>query len=164
MTNKEFFIETIDREAPIFKKVLQALPATKLDFKPGEKARTAGRIAFQLASQAFFIAAIAAEGKPDWGTYREPENPNLPDMLALMEKNFANLKIKLAGVSDYAWENETAVLEFPGGKWETKKYDMAWGFLFDAIHHRGQLTSYLRAMGAKVPSVYGGSADERPQA
>jgi len=37
---------------------------------------------------------------------------------------------------------------------------MLWGFLFDAIHHRGQLSSYLRPMGAKVPSIYGPSADD----
>ena len=38
--------------------------------------------------------------------------------------------------------------------------EMLWGFLFDAIHHRGQLSSYLRPMGAKVPSIYGPSADD----
>ena len=37
---------------------------------------------------------------------------------------------------------------------------MLFGFLFDAIHHRGQLSSYLRPMGAKVPSIYGPSADD----
>ena len=38
--------------------------------------------------------------------------------------------------------------------------EMLWGFLFDAIHHRGQLSSYLRPMGAKVPSIYGPSGDD----
>ena len=44
--------------------------------------------------------------------------------------------------------------------WETSLGDMLFGFLFDAIHHRGQLSSYLRPMGAKVPSIYGPSADD----
>jgi uncharacterized damage-inducible protein DinB len=39
-------------------------------------------------------------------------------------------------------------------------YANAWGFLFDIIHHRGQLTTYLRPMGSKVPPIYGPSADE----
>ena len=43
--------------------------------------------------------------------------------------------------------------------WETRLGDMLFGFLFDAIHHRGQLSSYLRPMGAKVPSIYGESYD-----
>jgi uncharacterized damage-inducible protein DinB len=38
-----------------------------------------------------------------------------------------------------------------------------WGFLFDAVHHRGQLTTYIRPMGGKVPAVYGPSADEAPR-
>ena len=37
---------------------------------------------------------------------------------------------------------------------------MAWGFLFDIIHHRGQITTYLRPMGSTVPQVYGPTADE----
>jgi uncharacterized damage-inducible protein DinB len=37
---------------------------------------------------------------------------------------------------------------------------MCWGYLFDMVHHRGQLSSYLRPMGAKVPSIYGPSADD----
>ena len=40
-------------------------------------------------------------------------------------------------------------------------YNMAWGFLLDQIHHRGQLSTYLRPMGAKVPAIYGASADEQ---
>jgi uncharacterized damage-inducible protein DinB len=44
--------------------------------------------------------------------------------------------------------------------WETSLGDMLFGILFDAIHHRGQLSTYLRPMGAKVPSIYGPSADD----
>ena len=38
--------------------------------------------------------------------------------------------------------------------------ELAWGFLLDMIHHRGQISTYLRPMGAKVPQIYGPSADE----
>jgi uncharacterized damage-inducible protein DinB len=39
-------------------------------------------------------------------------------------------------------------------------YENAWGFLLDIIHHRGQLSMYLRPMGSTVPQIYGPSADE----
>ena len=162
MTNKEFFLHTLEAETPAFARVMKAFPKNKLDFKPHEKARTAGRVLFQLASQPFFISAIVTKGSPDWGSYKEPENPNLDAMLVLAKKNVEQLRKDLAGVSDADWENGKALMVWPGGKWETKKYDMAWGFLFDAIHHRGQLSTYLRVMGEKVPSIYGGSADEKP--
>lgn len=164
MTNKEFFLHVVGAEQPVFAKVLGALPQDKLDYKPDGKGRTAGSLAYQLASQAGFIAAVAGEGKPDFGAYHEPKNPTIEEMLALLEKNFTELKKRLKALPEAAWENDEAVLAFPGGEWKAKKYDMAWSFLFDGIHHRGQLTTYLRAMGAKVPSVYGGSADERPSA
>ncbi len=47
--------------------------------------------------------------------------------------------------------------------WETTIDGFVWGFLFDAIHHRGQLSTYLRPMGGKVPSIYGPSADDSGQ-
>ncbi len=160
MTNKQFFLATIHDEQPIFIKVIKALPHDKLDYKPDEKARTAGKIAFQLASQPFFMAAVAKTGSVDWGTYHEPEHPDVDAMTLMAEKNFTDLKATIEATSDEDWDNGKALMEYPGGKWETTRYGMVWGFLFDAIHHRGQLTTYLRAMGAKVPSVYGGSADE----
>ena len=47
--------------------------------------------------------------------------------------------------------------------WEDSVGAFVWGFLFDLIHHRGQLTTYLRPMGGKVPSIYGPSADDSGQ-
>jgi uncharacterized damage-inducible protein DinB len=44
--------------------------------------------------------------------------------------------------------------------WEDTIENFVWGFLFDAIHHRGQISTYLRPMGGKVPSIYGPSADD----
>ena len=46
-----------------------------------------------------------------------------------------------------------------GTPWEDTIAEFVWGFLFDAIHHRGQLSAYLRAMGGKVPGIYGPSGD-----
>jgi uncharacterized damage-inducible protein DinB len=45
-------------------------------------------------------------------------------------------------------------------EWETTREKMAWGFLLDLIHHRGQLSVYLRPMGGRVPPIYGPSGDE----
>jgi uncharacterized damage-inducible protein DinB len=45
--------------------------------------------------------------------------------------------------------------------WESTRGGMAWGMLFDLIHHRGQLSVYIRPMGGKVPSIYGPSGDEQ---
>ena len=55
------------------------------------------------------------------------------------------------------------VVEPGAPAWEDTIAQFVWGFLFDAVHHRGQLTTYLRPMGGKVPSIYGPSADDPGQ-
>ena len=68
----------------------------------------------------------------------------------------------VARMDDAAWERN-AEFYFGGKKVSNQPVGgFLWFILFDAIHHRGQLTTYLRPMGAKVPAVYGPSADERP--
>ena len=62
-------------------------------------------------------------------------------------------------MDDAKWDGKARLLMNGKPMWETTLGDMLFGFLLDAIHHRGQLSSYLRPMGAKVPSIYGESYD-----
>ena len=66
---------------------------------------------------------------------------------------------KMAAMDDPRWGSKSAFLA--GGKevFSSTRGEMAWWILFDLIHHRGQLTAYIRPMGGKVPAVYGPSAD-----
>jgi uncharacterized damage-inducible protein DinB len=88
---------------------------------------------------------------------------NLGDAVALFEKNAGAVEKGLEGVNDAAWEKKAQFLMDGNVAWEAPLGDMLFGFLFDAIHHRGQLSTYLRPMGAKVPSIYGPSADDPGQ-
>jgi uncharacterized damage-inducible protein DinB len=85
------------------------------------------------------------------------DNLTKADMLAELDKGMTQLQADVESISDEEWETGQA------GWGEAKndtKYHMSWAFLFDAIHHRGQLITFIRAMGAKVPSIYGPSADD----
>jgi uncharacterized damage-inducible protein DinB len=64
-------------------------------------------------------------------------------------------------MDDTAWDRKAQF--FFNGKMVSEQpvSQFLWMILFDAIHHRGQLTAYLRPMGGKVPSIYGPSADSR---
>jgi uncharacterized damage-inducible protein DinB len=160
MTNKEYFIKTLNDEREKFKKVIEALPDDKVSYKVHEKAREAGNLAAQLAMQWEAIAGVVSKGSPTFDAHAMGQLSNKEDMLSAFDKGFDQLLKETKAVSDASWENDMAVLDMGGdAKWEDEKCDMAWGFLFDAIHHRGQLSTYLRAMGAKVPSIYGPSAD-----
>ena len=79
-------------------------------------------------------------------------------MLKNFDSGMSQLMEDAEAISDEEWENGPAGF---GEVMSDKKYHLAWIFLFDAIHHRGQLTTYLRAMGATVPAIYGPSADSQ---
>ena len=63
-------------------------------------------------------------------------------------------------MDDAKWDSPARLKMDGKVMWEAPLGDMLFGFLLDAVHHRGQLSSYLRPMGAKVPSIYGPSADD----
>jgi len=156
MTNKEFFMSTLKEEAPRFKVAIEALPEDKHGYKVHERAREAGNIAAQLAVQWKAISGILTTGMPNFDPH-EMEKQTKADMVAKLDQGMEQLQKDIEAISDQDWENGDASM---GPNWKDKKYRMAWGFLFDAIHHRGQLATFLRAMGAKVPSIYGPSADD----
>ncbi len=150
MTNKDFFVATIKEEAPKFRAAIDALPDDKHTHKVHERSREAGNLAAQLGLQWKVISGIATTGTPTFNPH-EMENQTKADMLAAFDAGMSQLQTDVAALSEEDWENGDAGW---GGTMTGKKYHMAWGFLFDAIHHRGQLATYLRAMGAVVPSIY----------
>ncbi len=157
MTNKEFFLTVLRDESPRFRKAIEALPEDQHTYKVHEKAREAANITAQLAVQWKAISGIVTKGTPDFNPH-EMGPQSKEEMLAKFDQGIAQLEKDVEGVSEEAWMNDEAAM---GEEWKDKKYNMAWGFLFDAIHHRGQLSTYLRAMGASVPAIYGPSADSK---
>ncbi len=157
MTNREFFLETLKEEAPKFRVAIDALPDDKNDYKVHERAREAGNIAAQLAVQWKAISGIVTAGAPDFNPH-DMENQSKKDMLTKFDAGISQLQSDIEAIPDEEWENGEGAM---GEEWKDKKFKMAWGFLFDAVHHRGQLATYLRAMGAKVPPIYGPSADSQ---
>ena len=70
------------------------------------------------------------------------------------------LKTRLSAVDDAKWKAPGDFRMGGQSVWSGSTQELCWGYLFDMIHHRGQLTAYIRPMGGKVPSVYGPSADD----
>jgi len=157
MTNKEFFLKTLRDEAPKFRVAIDALPEDMQGHKVHDRSRDAGSLAAQLALQWKAISGIITSGAPTFNPH-EMENQSKADMLSKFDEGMAQLMKDVEAAGDEEWENGEAAM---GDMWKDKKYNMSWGFLFDAIHHRGQLSTYLRAMGAVVPSIYGPSADTK---
>jgi uncharacterized damage-inducible protein DinB len=161
LTNLEFCLARRKAERAAFLRVLQALPTAQLGYRPHPRSRTAAQVAWTIATEEADLAAILDTGKVD---FKETEPAaSLADILATYERNAAGVDERLLRLDAATWEKKGQFLMGGVPVWEATIADFTWGFLFDAIHHRGQLSAYIRPMGGKVPSIYGPSGDDTGQ-
>jgi uncharacterized damage-inducible protein DinB len=158
MTNRTFYLKRMEPEIPVFLRVMKALPADKLDYKPHERSTSAGDLAWQIAEELRVLAEITDANDINWES--RPRPATLDEIVAAYEANAERLRTVVGNLSDARWDGEARFLFGGQEAWKSTAGDMFWGFLFDAIHHRGQLSAYIRPMGGKVPSIYGPSGDD----
>jgi len=161
MTNLEFCIARRKAELPAFLRVLKAMPQAGLAYRPEPRSRTAAEIAWLLATEEEALVGLLETGTIDWK--ETPPPAEAAAIVARFEKSAAAVDARLAGLAPAVWDRPAKFVVDGNAVWESPTGDMVWGFLFDAIHHRGQLSTYLRPMGGKVPSIYGPSADDSGQ-
>jgi uncharacterized damage-inducible protein DinB len=157
MNVPEFFVKTWESEMPAFGRVLRALPEDKLDYRPHERSSAAGDLAWQLVIEQRALSDVAEKGVNHWDMAGKPET--LDGIVAAWDEATGNLRRHLAGFDEARSEAQVKIM-MGENAWENSLGGMLWGFLLDMIHHRGQLSSYIRPMGGKVPSIYGPSGDE----
>lgn len=151
-------------EFPATCNVLAAVKDDARDYKPDPKSRTAWQLAAHIATADIWFMDSIAKGTFEWDAARMTEQEgsfkNVDDIVAFYKKTFPE---KLAALRELPAERQSEILDFFG---MMKKPRAAWiGFANNhSIHHRGQLAAYLRAMGSKVPNIYGPSADAEPAA
>jgi len=161
MTNLEFCIARRKAEQPATVRVLKALPPGKLDYRPDPKGRTAAELGWMLASSEAALVSLLNTGTIEWRN--TPPPAKLEQIVASFERDSEAVNKRLEGLNEAAWQKKGSFLVEGAVVWEDTTEQMVWGFLFDSIHHRGQLSTYLRPMGGKVPSIYGPSADDSGQ-
>ena len=158
MRNYEFFAARLEAEIPAFVKVIRAVPADKFDYKPHEKNTSAGALAQQMAIEIDSLTGLFANGTIDYKSGGAPKT--IDEIADLFERSAKTVVERARAVDENVWKGPAKFVYDGNVAWESPAADMAWGFLFDLVHHRGQLSAYLRPMGAKVPSIYGPSADD----
>jgi uncharacterized damage-inducible protein DinB len=159
MTEKEMFINNWQREFGTTLKILKALPADKSEFKPAApKTRSAKELA-TVFIQELGIVDMVVKGKIDFSG-QMPSFKTYDDVLKALESTQKEMLTKVKGMSETDWNASISAPVGPKQMADVRKADMLWMMLSDSIHHRGQFSIYLRLVGAKVPSIYGPSADE----
>jgi len=157
MDHKTFFVTRWEKESAATRKVISRIPEGS-DYRPDPKSRTAREIAWLIVREEAALVEGLERGVFEW---TEAPAPNtVKEVVDLYERQHNELTKRLNAIAPSRWEEQTP---FMWGGQEVMKdlgAEMAWGFLLDQVHHRGQLSTYLRPMGAKVPAIYGPSADE----
>ncbi len=156
-TLREYYQACFEAEKPKFIRVMKAVPPDQADYRPHPRSTSAGDLVWLLASELRDACELIDHGQVEF--VARPA-PGVTEAIAEYERNADALQQRLGAVDDAKWDGSGKFLMNGQVVWETSLGDMLYGFLFDAIHHRGQLSTYLRPMGAKVPSIYGPSADE----
>ncbi len=153
----QMFAQGLERECEITKKVIAAIPEAKKNYRPDEHARTAFELAAHLAStDVWFLNAIA---KGDLTPEGDRKFGSVAEIVKFYEKEFpeALAKVKALPAEKLAKPLPAfGMFNLPAAAYLAFANN-------HCIHHRGQLAAYLRPMGSKVPSIYGGSFDEPMQ-
>ena len=159
MDQKALYLKYWESEARATRKVISRIPQDKSDYKPDPKARNARELAWVIVTEEQGLVECLTNGKVEWKEFPTPAT--VQEILDAYDNAHDSLTQKLKALAPAKWEEEVVLL-FQGQEvMRTPGYEMAWGFLLDQIHHRGQLSTYLRPMGSTVPAIYGPSADEQ---
>jgi len=161
----DLMLQELDMEARTTRRVLERVPEDQLSWRPHTRARTLGQLALHVATVPGTVAQLAAETSPaQVPDFAEPPGPaRASDLVHALDQSIAAARQVLGGLDD---GELTATWRLLRGDRELVALPRA-AFLRSVMlnhwyHHRGQLTTYLRALDVPIPSIYGPSADENP--
>ena len=165
MKLNELLLEAMNREVERSRWALEAVPEGKYDWKPHDKSMIFGYLANMAATIPSWITAIVTQDEldiaPKDGSTMKPEKMDTSAaFIAALDKSATGARQALSRTTDEhlrtTWQLKAA------GKvvQEAPRYQVILDTLTHWAHHRGQMTVYLRLMGAKVPAIYGPSADD----
>jgi len=148
-----FLLPQIETEAQTTRKLMAAVPNDKCDYNPSPKCMDARKLVSHLArTEVWFLRSMV---KGEFSMEPSDDFKSPAEALAYYD---AEMPAAIAEVKKLTPEQLAKPVQFFA--WTNPNVTYAQFMLKHSIHHRGQLSAYLRPMGAKVPAIYGGSADE----
>ncbi len=158
----ELFFEELKTESRATRACLERIPLDKVfNWKPHPKSMEMGYLALLCAEIPKWITLAIEQGEVDFGTFSRPEVKTTEELIRYFDDNMAGAEKSLQNTSDadlerpFQLKNNGALLSTSSKK-ETVEFSIN-----HLVHHRGQLTVYMRLNEIPVPSIYGPSADEK---
>lgn len=164
MAKVDAYIQELEQEAGATRRVLGRIPEDRLDWKPHEKSLSFGQLGLHVATLPAAIAELATHDTFDVRTQIPRPSPrSVSELVGALEASLEKAKALLEKMDDAALEapwrmlsDDTEVASLPRAALLRSILLNHW------VHHRGQLTVYLRLCDVPVPAIYGSSADEHP--
>ena len=157
-------LSELEAEAKTTRKVLEQVPPDQLGWRPHEKARTLGELALHVATVPGGVAQLIASPTPAQApNFVDPSPKSAAELIPSLDASIAKAKQLLSGMNDATVMEPWTLMAGSRKLLTVPRAVMLRNIMLNHwYHHRGQLTTYLRALGAPVPSIYGPSADENP--
>ncbi len=164
MENKSIYgaevLKELEAEATATRKCLELIPENLFDWKPHERSMKLGELSLLVAEMPKWIQVMIEESEVDFATVEHFQAKNTAELVKHFDENLAGAKNALQNVSDETLDepfnlknNGQIVLTAP-------KKDQISSMVNHLVHHRGQLTVFMRLKDILVPSIYGPSADD----
>lgn len=165
MKMTELFLSELDREADRSSRALQHVPAGKTDWKPHERSMAFGPLSQMVATMPSWIAMAINQDEldlnpPGGSQHRPPPMSTSAELLAAHEKAVADGRAALTATTDEFLTTNWRLLVAGKVVMEQPRHIVIRDMFNHLAHHRGQMTVYLRLLGAPVAAIYGPSADD----
>ncbi len=160
-SSRHQFLDAVEEESKRTLRVLRAYPDDQSGYKPHERSRSAREVAWPMALGLERLILKALTTGLDFSPSSMPPSPpeRISEITAAVEESFGKIAARLRDIDDSRLEGTVKFFVAPKTMGDIPMTDFLWSILFDHVHHRGQLSVYLRIVG-KVPSIYGPSGDQ----
>lgn len=155
------FLKELEAEAAATRKCLERVPKSLFDYKPHERSMNLGYLSLLVAEIPKWITMMIEDSEIDYGTFKHFEPETTAELVAHFDENMQGAKRALSDISDEELDKDFHLKNQGELLFSSPKKDNIGSTINHLVHHRGQLTVYMRLNNIDVPSIYGPSADDR---
>ena len=161
MPINEGFVKEVEQESVATRKMLERVPAEAFDWKPHEKSMTMKRLAGLVADMFGWLSFMIDADELDFAKgYDQPDPKTTQDLVAFFDKRYAEGINSLKNADDSVFSQNWTLRNGEDIYMVNSKLEVVRQTINHMVHHRGQLSVYLRLKDIAVPPIYGPSADE----
>ncbi len=155
------YLKELEMEVAATRKCLERIPETLFEYKPHERSMKLGYLCTVVAEIPRWITVMTEENEVNFGTFKSAEPKTTAELVQVFDDNMAKVREVLTGISNEALQKNCYLKAGEQVLMTSTKQENVSSCINHLVHHRGQLTVYMRLNEVHVPSIYGPSADDK---